>query len=197
MVSGKLTSEKVTTAICHRAALAQQFTNCLTESTLTTHKKLRHMQLGRGMGNQLAVGRCLVFIMFLTSCFSPAFFACSLSLFLTNSVHNKVFFEEGIAHAKQIDADFAKTGKPLGKLHGLPVSLKDDNNVPGKLTTWGLSEWAKKPVGNYGAVPLILKEEGAVFYCKTNVPQVRSIAKRRYYEGSDCLQLRPKRLHKA
>lgn len=51
------------------------------------------------------------------------------------------------------------------------MSLKDDNNLPGKLTTWGLTEWSKKPVNNYGAVPAVLMEQGAVFYCKTSVPQ--------------------------
>lgn len=34
MVSGKLTSEELTRAVCKRAALAHQFTNCLTESGL-------------------------------------------------------------------------------------------------------------------------------------------------------------------
>ncbi|KAI9019153.1 amidase signature domain-containing protein [Hyaloraphidium curvatum] len=113
MVAGKLKSEELVTAICHRAALAHAYTNCLTE----------------------------------------------------------IFFDEAIARAKQIDADFAASGKPLGRMHGLPVSLKDDNNLPGKLTTWGLSAWSRKPVENYGAVPQVLMDEGAVFYAKTNVPQ--------------------------
>lgn len=33
-------------------------------------------------------------------------------------------FDQGLARAKELDAYFAKTGKTVGPLHGLPISLK-------------------------------------------------------------------------
>lgn len=36
----------------------------------------------------------------------------------------ETFFDEAIAHAKELDKYFAKEGKVKGPLHGLPISLK-------------------------------------------------------------------------
>lgn len=66
MAKGMLTSVAVTTAFCHRAALAHQFVN---------------------------------------SC-------------------NEMFFDIALQRAKELDAFYAKYGKTVGPLHGLPVSLK-------------------------------------------------------------------------
>ncbi|KAJ3316440.1 hypothetical protein HDU93_004426, partial [Gonapodya sp. JEL0774] len=113
--AGKITSYEVTKAICHRAAIAQQISNCLTE----------------------------------------------------------IFFEEGLARAKELDAEFAKNGnKPVGPLHGLPISIKDLFNVPGYDSTIGLIAWANQPAKDWAVPCKILLDAGAVFYCKTNIPQI-------------------------
>jgi amidase len=65
-VKGNATSVEVTTALCKRAAIAQQCVNCLTE----------------------------------------------------------IFFEEAMARAKECDEYLKKNGRPMGPLHGLPISLK-------------------------------------------------------------------------
>jgi amidase len=36
----------------------------------------------------------------------------------------EVFFEDALARAREVDDFLAKEGKPLGPLHGLPISLK-------------------------------------------------------------------------
>ncbi|KAI9011802.1 general amidase [Hyaloraphidium curvatum] len=113
LASGELKSAEVTRAMCHRAALAQQLTNCLTE----------------------------------------------------------IFFDEAIKRAEGLDAEFAKTGKPTGPLHGLPVSIKDDQDKKGTRTTWGFIAWYDDISERDSSVVQILLGAGAVLYCKTNVPQ--------------------------
>lgn len=85
-------------------------------------------------------------------------------------------FEEGIAHAKKLDEHFEKTGKTTGPLHGLPVSLKDNFNVPGKPSGVGFCAWALEPMEQESTIVGILRDLGAVTYCKTNVPTAMMIA---------------------
>ena len=47
----------------------------------------------------------------------------------------QIFFDAAIEDAKRLDAYFAEHQKPVGPLHGLPVSLKDQFHVKGVETT--------------------------------------------------------------
>ncbi|RAQ66300.1 general amidase [Aspergillus flavus] len=108
------TSAEVTTAFSKRAAIAQQLTNCLTET----------------------------------------------------------FFDEALTRAKQLDEYLATTGKTIGPLHGLPISLKDSFNVAGIPSTLGFVSFLDKPVPtSNSALVDILLAAGAVVYVKTNIPQ--------------------------
>lgn len=49
---------------------------------------------------------------------------------LVNCLH-EIFFDAAIEEAENLDAHFKKHGKPVGPLHGLPVSLKDQFHVKG------------------------------------------------------------------
>ncbi|KAH9219512.1 amidase signature domain-containing protein [Leptodontidium sp. 2 PMI_412] len=82
------------------------------------------------------------------------------------------FFPEiALARAKELDATFKKTGKPVGPLHGLPISLKDQFRIKGLETSMGYAAWVGKyDTYNSVLVDLLLKA-GAVFYVKTSVPQ--------------------------
>ncbi|OTA04470.1 hypothetical protein A9Z42_0050770 [Trichoderma parareesei] len=40
-------------------------------------------------------------------------------------------FEEAITRAKWLDAEYKKRGKPVGPLHGLPISVKDQFFIKG------------------------------------------------------------------
>jgi Asp-tRNA(Asn)/Glu-tRNA(Gln) amidotransferase A subunit family amidase len=49
----------------------------------------------------------------------------------------EIFFDQALARAEELDRHLAETGKPVGPLHGTPVSLKDSFNVKGVYTTLG------------------------------------------------------------
>ncbi|KAK3648807.1 hypothetical protein LTR56_007247 [Elasticomyces elasticus] len=84
----------------------------------------------------------------------------------------ETFFEQGIERAKYCDEYLVKHGKPLGPLHGLPISIKDSFNVKGIPSTIGyISFLDNGPVKTDSAIVTILLELGAVLYTKTNVPQ--------------------------
>ncbi|KAF2237180.1 amidase [Viridothelium virens] len=84
----------------------------------------------------------------------------------------EIFFEEAIERAKDLDAYLKREGKPIGPLHGLPISLKDCFNVKGQYATVGFVSFIDKPVADMNSVlPDILYKYGAVFYVKTNIPQ--------------------------
>jgi amidase len=57
-----------------------------------------------------------------------------------NCLH-EVFYEAAIQDAKKLDDYFAEHKKPIGPLHGLPVSLKDQFHVKGVETTMGYVGW--------------------------------------------------------
>lgn len=48
-------------------------------------------------------------------------------------------FDRALARAGQLDAHFAATGKVVGPLHGLPVSLKEQFDIEGVESTMGAS----------------------------------------------------------
>lgn len=79
-------------------------------------------------------------------------------------------FDDAIKRAKELDAEFTKTGKVTGPLHGLPVSLKDNFNVVGYPSSLGFCSWAVEPMKADSTIVRTLKELGAVVYVKTNVP---------------------------
>lgn len=71
-----------------------------------------------------------------------------------------------------MDAEYAATGVPRGPLHGLPVSLKDCFGVEGTDTTIGYTAFANFPTSEEteSEITKTMRESGAVFFCKTNVP---------------------------
>ncbi|TPX34729.1 glutaminyl-tRNA synthase (glutamine-hydrolysing) [Synchytrium microbalum] len=90
---------------------------------------------------------------------------------LCNAV-TEMFFDEAYARAKYCDDYLAKNGKTLGPLHGVPVSIKEEMDIVGKLTTWGFTAWARDgPAKSNAAVVDIILDAGGVLYVKTNVPQ--------------------------
>lgn len=90
---------------------------------------------------------------------------------LTNCL-SEIFFEEGLATAKELDDYQDKTGEVKGPLHGLPVSLKDNINIKGHATTIGMVGHCFKPEAEEtdAVIVTMLRELGAVLYVKTNVP---------------------------
>lgn len=89
---------------------------------------------------------------------------------LTNCL-TEIFFEDAIARARELDQHLEKTGKPLGPLHGLPISLKDTFKVRGYDASVGVASLCFKPATSNSALVDILLSLGAVLFCKTNIPQ--------------------------
>ncbi|OJJ42783.1 hypothetical protein ASPZODRAFT_76028 [Penicilliopsis zonata CBS 506.65] len=84
----------------------------------------------------------------------------------------ETMFEAAQQRAQELDDHLARTGKPVGPLHGLPVSVKDSFLVAGVQATVGYVEFLKRPPETTNS-PLIelLLSLGAVIYVKTNIPQ--------------------------
>ncbi|KAJ4358088.1 uncharacterized protein N0V89_002667 [Didymosphaeria variabile] len=93
---------------------------------------------------------------------------------LTNCLTD-FFPTEAISIAKSLDELFQKTGKLVGPLHGLPVSLKDNFNIVGKDSTIGFASLVDEPAAYNATLVELLEKLGAVRYCKTNVPTAMMI----------------------
>ncbi|APA08584.1 hypothetical protein sscle_04g033540 [Sclerotinia sclerotiorum 1980 UF-70] len=98
---------------------------------------------------------------------------------LVNCLH-EIFFDGAISEAQKLDDYFAEHKKPVGPLHGLPVSLKDQFHVKGVETTMGYVGWigtfeGKKGTGKERVFESEMVKElrnlGAIMFCKTAVPQ--------------------------
>jgi len=85
-------------------------------------------------------------------------------------LHHGDCFDEAIQRAEELDVYFAKEGKTIGPLHGLPISLKDQFNIKGLDTTIGYMSRVNKPASNDSTLVTLLLNAGAILYVKTNVP---------------------------
>lgn len=76
-----------------------------------------------------------------------------------------------LAQARDLDLYYEKFGKPIGPLHGLPVSMKDQLRVKGVETSMGYVGWLGNQEAEDSVMTALLRKAGAVFYVKTSVPQ--------------------------
>ncbi|KAF2660184.1 amidase [Lophiostoma macrostomum CBS 122681] len=89
----------------------------------------------------------------------------------------EIMFDEAIARATQCDEYLKKEGKKMGPLHGLPISLKDSFQVKGSQATIGYISFLSHPPSTTNSTVVdILFRAGAVFHCKTNLPQTMMTA---------------------
>jgi amidase len=82
-----------------------------------------------------------------------------------------IFFDEALDRAKELDKVFETTGKTMGPYHSLPFSIKDHFNIKGKITSAGYIAFADAVSEEDASLVAILREAGAVFYCKTTNSQ--------------------------
>ncbi|KAI9449479.1 general amidase [Lactarius psammicola] len=83
----------------------------------------------------------------------------------------EIFIDRALERAAWLDEQFKLTGKVVGPLHGLPISLKDQLAIKGLETTMGYVSWIGRVAERDAALAEILIECGAVLYVRTNVPQ--------------------------
>ena len=86
---------------------------------------------------------------------------------IVNAVPFRREREAVLADAEQLDA----LVEPLGPLHGLPVAVKDLQNVAGLPTSHGSPVMPLTPQPNDGLVAERLRAAGAVIIGKTNTPE--------------------------
>lgn len=87
------------------------------------------------------------------------------------NVLSETNFAQALSDAEAADQHYLRTSRPLGRLHGLPISLKDSVNLAGKDTTLGLARFAGQPAAADALIVQLLKKQGAIFYAKSNIPQ--------------------------
>ncbi|KAF2485586.1 amidase signature domain-containing protein [Neohortaea acidophila] len=97
---------------------------------------------------------------------------------LVNCLH-EIFFDQAIQSAEALDKYYAQHKAPIGPLHGLPVSLKDQFHVKDVETHMGYIGWIGTFQGQKGTgrerkfeseMVRELRNLGAVLYVKTSVP---------------------------
>lgn len=78
-------------------------------------------------------------------------------------------YQDARAEAEKLDQHYRNTGKTVGPLHGLPISVKDQCRIAGTETTCGFVY--KVGVKDTEDCTLVrcLKEAGAVIFVKTNL----------------------------
>lgn len=84
-------------------------------------------------------------------------------------------FDEARRTADDLDAHRLR-GEPLGKLHGVPVTIKEAFDVKGTPTTNGLTKHRDRIAGEDAPAVAALRAAGAVILGKTNVPQLCILA---------------------
>lgn len=100
---------------------------------------------------------------------------CNADPMQTNCL-SETCFDRAIAMARARDEHLAETGQPIGPLHGLPISLKDNINVKSVDSTVGMATHVGDPAKADATLVEVLEAAGAVFYVKTNVPTAMMIA---------------------
>ena len=90
---------------------------------------------------------------------------------LTNCC-TETMFDDALKRGEYLDSYLADHKKPVGPLHGVPVSLKDSFHYPGVQSSIGFASFLDRPEDkDTAALAQMLLELGAILYCKTNIPQ--------------------------
>ncbi len=100
---------------------------------------------------------------------------CKRAAIAQQLVHclTETMFDDALKQGEYLDKYLAEHGKPVGPLHGVPVSLKDPFAYVGVASTIGYTSFLDNPLPTENAALVdILLELGAILYCKTNIPQI-------------------------
>lgn len=83
----------------------------------------------------------------------------------------EICFARALGRAKYLDEYIDKYGKPIGPLHGVPLTVKDQFNLKGLDTTLGYVGRSNQPAAEDAVFIQILESLGAIVLAKTNLPQ--------------------------
>lgn len=79
--------------------------------------------------------------------------------------------ESAIQRAKELDELLTSTGKPIGPLHGLPISVKENINMKGRVTHASYVAMLENVPDEDALLLEILINAGAVPFVRTTLPQ--------------------------
>lgn len=80
--------------------------------------------------------------------------------------------EQGLARAKYLDDYLAEHKKPVGPLHGLPISVKEHIGMKDLGLNAGFVAWWDNKATDDASILKILWNAGCVFYVRTTQPQI-------------------------
>jgi Asp-tRNA(Asn)/Glu-tRNA(Gln) amidotransferase A subunit family amidase len=80
--------------------------------------------------------------------------------------------ERALQRAAYLDAYLAEHGRPLGALHGVPISVKEHLGMEGCDLNGGFVAWVGRVSKEDAHLLQILWAAGAVFYVRTTQPQI-------------------------
>lgn len=83
----------------------------------------------------------------------------------------EVLPEQALARAKYLDTYLAENKKPIGPLHGLPISVKEHVGMKGLGLNAGFVGWWDQIAEDDAHILKILYKAGCVFYVRTTQPQ--------------------------
>ncbi|GKZ26955.1 hypothetical protein AbraIFM66951_003908 [Aspergillus brasiliensis] len=81
------------------------------------------------------------------------------------------FYEEGLQQARELDEEIGRGEGLRGPLHGVPVALKDVHELKDHVSTMGYVSRRRNVLQQDSALIRTLRAAGAVFFCKTTMPQ--------------------------
>ncbi|RMY68496.1 hypothetical protein D0864_11328 [Hortaea werneckii] len=84
---------------------------------------------------------------------------------------SEALFDRAFKRAQELDDHLATTGRIVGPLHGLPMSVKDQFDVKGVDTTLGYVGRSFKPAEHNATIVATVESLGAVIITKTAIPQ--------------------------
>ena len=84
---------------------------------------------------------------------------------------NELLPERALARAEKLDDYYALHKKPIGPLHGLPISVKSHIGRKGCGTNCGFIAWGGRTSPDDALILQILLAAGAVLYVQTTEPQ--------------------------
>lgn len=89
---------------------------------------------------------------------------------LTNCI-TELLPKRALERAAELDKYLATHGKPMGPLHGVPISVKEHIGIKGEDLNAGYVAWVGRVAEDDALVVQYLCEAGAVIYARTTQPQ--------------------------
>ncbi|EGG01371.1 uncharacterized protein MELLADRAFT_50128 [Melampsora larici-populina 98AG31] len=100
-----------------------------------------------------------------------AFIKSAIRSHVETNCLTEIMFESALDQASKLDEEFERTGIIKGRLHGIPISLKDQIDLQGLDSSIGFSRYINQPANRNADLVQHLINEGAIIFVKTNVPQ--------------------------